>query len=84
METEGDYKSDLVDLPLAIDQGISLRLSKRGDQCEYQVSADGKQWQTIAKRPMKLIDLRVGICACSPASGREIPAAFEFVRFDKP
>jgi beta-xylosidase len=80
-ETDGDYQSQLFDLPSPAEKGVQLRLRRHADQCEYLFSADGQTWKTLATKPMKLIDLRVGIGAASPASDRETTATFDFVHF---
>ena len=58
-----------------------LQIKRRGDNYEFLASTDGKKWTTIETDPLPLIDLRVGIGACSPDATTPIPAAFEFVRF---
>ena len=44
-------------------------------------SSDGKTWESIESQTVPLIDLRVGIGACSPDAKDSTSAAFDFVRF---
>ncbi len=58
-----------------------LQIKHHGDNDEFLASADGKTWTSIESDAIPLIDLRVGIGACSPDAQMPIPAAFDFVHF---
>ena len=81
-EDQMHYNSTLFDAIDAIDaKNYDLRISKRGDSYEFSVRADGSAWKSLGTRTISLLNIRAGVGACSPDSGRDIPAAFDFVHF---
>lgn len=64
-----------------------LRIIRRGDSTEFDDSGNGREWQMIDTLKIPMLDLRVGLGACSPSEAESgapsIPAAFDFIRFDK-
>ena len=71
------------EVPLAPE--MSLRISKRGDAYRFATSLDGEQWTTVGEPvEVNLTDRRIGIGAASPECEAASPAAFDYVRFEKP
>jgi beta-xylosidase len=81
-EIDGRYVSGGRELPVGPETW--LRIRRRGDRHEFLVGGDGTDWTSLGTRHAALRDLRVGIGAAAPVSGRAIPAAFDFLRFETP
>ena len=80
IEKASKYDSYLHEIPGLGDE-VQFRIRKAGDKLDFQLSHDGRKWQTIESKSVPLIDLRVGLGACSPDGPRSIPAAFDYIRF---
>jgi beta-xylosidase len=81
IEKEGVYESHLHDVTLGDD--VYLRIKRHDDATEFLCSGDGAKWASVEKDQVSLVDLRVGLGACSPDSPRSIPVAFDYLRFSK-
>jgi beta-xylosidase len=78
-ESSGRYASRLHDVPALDDYW--LRIKKAGDRYDFLFSPDGKTWNALDTEYATLDNIKAAIGACSPESGREIPAGFDFLRF---
>jgi beta-xylosidase len=78
-ESSGRYASRLHDAPTL--DNYWLRISKTSDRYEFSFSLDGKEWKKLDSEYATLLNIKAAIGACSPESNREIPVAFDFVRF---
>jgi beta-xylosidase len=83
INTEVNEKNESELHPATSASDYWLRIGKHGNEYAFSVSTDGTNWQKLGTRNLSLIDLRVGLGACSPDSDRSIPAAFDFVHIQK-
>lgn len=79
-ESSGRYASRLHDAPKS--DTYWLKIGKQKERYDFSVSTDGKAWTLLDRQHANLTNIKAGIGACSPESGRSIPAAFDFVKFE--
>jgi beta-xylosidase len=78
-ESSGRFASRLH--PLQPSREYWLRIRKNGDRYDFLYSSDGERWRDVDTEYATLVDIKAALGACSPESGREIPASFDFLRF---
>ena len=60
---------------------IYLKISKRGNNYNFYFSADGEKWKKLNKSyTVNFNEIKIGLGATSPVSGRNIPAEFDYFK----